>query len=178
MCSQFYALPLYIIFRKFDDLPTKAKPYRLWTRSVMSVAVVIVVYFISNKSREKTFARQKETIALRSQYFPCSDAYVHEVEHFPECVPKQCGRFVIDSLVNEVEANLLLELAKTGLALGGSSGGASILDLHSGALSKGTEFVNIYKYPEAKSIFRPEALKVYQVFLLSFLVILPKNILL
>lgn len=93
----------------------------------MSVAVVIVVYFISNKSRDKTFARQKESIALRSQYFPCSDAFVNEVNHFPLCVPKQCGRFVIDSLVSDGETKLLLELAESGLSMGGSSGGASIL---------------------------------------------------
>ena len=43
----------------------------------------------------------------------------------------------------------MISLAKKGLSKGGSSGGASILDLHSGALSKGEQFVNIYAlYPD------------------------------
>ena len=33
----------------------------------------------------------------------------------------------------------------TGLAKGGGNGGASILDLHSGALSHGDSFVNLYR---------------------------------
>lgn len=62
-----------------------------------------------------------------------------------ECLPAKCGRMVSDSVVDERDAHGLLEIAKKGLAKGGSSGGASILDLHSGALSKGSNFVNLYK---------------------------------
>ena len=52
------------------------------------------------------------------------------------CVPTKCGRAVLDNVVNTQEADALLALAKKGFAKGGGSGGASILDLHSGALSK------------------------------------------
>ena len=52
---------------------------------------------------------------------------------------------VLDTIVDERDAHGLLDIAKKGLAKGGSSGGASILDLHSGALSKGEQFVNLYK---------------------------------
>ena len=43
---------------------------------------------------------------------------------------------MLDNVVNTQEADALLALAKKGFAKGGGSGGASILDLHSGALSK------------------------------------------
>ena len=52
------------------------------------------------------------------------------------CVPTKCGRAVLDNVVSEKESDQLLALAKKGFAKGGGSGGASILDLHSGAISK------------------------------------------
>ena len=48
------------------------------------------------------------------------------------CLPSFCGRFVSDAVVTEAEAAQLQNIAKKGLSLGGSNGGASILDLHSG----------------------------------------------
>lgn len=141
----------------------KAKPYRVWTRCVVVTAVIVIVYFISTKEKERKFALQRERIPLRTQYFQCSDSYTQEIQKFPQCIPKQCGRFVIDTLIDDAEVNVLLEMAKYGLSFGGSAGGASILDLHSGALSKGEEFISIFKVPAAKSIYRPEAIEVYQV---------------
>ena len=52
------------------------------------------------------------------------------------CVPAKCGRAVLDNVVSEKESDQLLALAKKGFAKGGGNGGASILDLHSGAISK------------------------------------------
>lgn len=68
-----------------------------------------------------------------------------------------------DSLVTEQEANTLIDLAQKGLSFGGGTGGVSILDLHSGALSKGDNFVNIYTLPEAKEFLNDDALKAYKV---------------
>ncbi|KAJ0060478.1 hypothetical protein NL108_013406 [Boleophthalmus pectinirostris] len=62
----------------------------------------------------------------------------------PGCTPQKCGRAVTDAVVTREEAEVLRRLAERGLALAGSEGGASILDLHSGALSMGKQFVNIY----------------------------------
>lgn len=45
----------------------------------------------------------------------------------------------------------------------GSSGGASILDLHSGALSAGEQFINVYSLEEARNIFNPTDLMVYKI---------------
>ena len=52
------------------------------------------------------------------------------------CAPTKCGRAVLDNVVSTKESDQLLELAKKGFAKGGGNGGASILDLHSGAISK------------------------------------------
>ena len=78
------------------------------------------------------------------------------------CTPVKCGRVIYDTLVTLSEVDALLNIANRGLSLGGSSGGASILDLHSGALSHGNEFVNIYKLEEAKNVFTVEDFKIYR----------------
>ena len=59
-----------------------------------------------------------------------------------------------DKLVSGNEADALLGIAKRGMALGGSEGGATILDLHSGALSQGKNFVNIYRLNGANDVFK------------------------
>lgn len=46
--------------------------------------------------------------------------------------------------------------------MGGSDGGASILDLHSGALSYGKQFINVYKVESGKKLFSPTDLIVYK----------------
>lgn len=124
---------------------------------------MIIAYFTSNKDKERKFATRRESIILRSQNVDCDTDYLSEITEFASCVPNKCGRFVTDSLVTEQEANILLDLAKNGLSFGGSSGGASILDLHSGALSQGEEFVNIYKISEANEFLNENALNVYKV---------------
>lgn len=78
------------------------------------------------------------------------------------CVPEKCGRYVTDRLVTETEAEKLLEIGKKGFSLGVSDGGASILDLHSGALSMGKVFVNIYKLDTASKLFTVKDFAVYK----------------
>lgn len=96
----------------------------------------------------------------------CSGDYKdHKV--FEHCTPiKTCSRIVTDSVVDLEEASMLLNIAKRGLAHGGSNGGASILDLHSGALSMGEKFVNIYTYLEHDALhktFTPDDFKFYAI---------------
>uniref|UniRef100_A0A673FN40 Urotensin-2 receptor 2 n=1 Tax=Sinocyclocheilus rhinocerous TaxID=307959 RepID=A0A673FN40_9TELE len=58
---------------------------------------------------------------------------------------------------------LFHRLAERGLSLAGSDG-ASILDLHSGALSMGKQFVNIYRYfkYEIRDVFTEEDFELYR----------------
>uniref|UniRef100_A0A3Q3EE41 2-oxoglutarate and iron dependent oxygenase domain containing 3 n=1 Tax=Labrus bergylta TaxID=56723 RepID=A0A3Q3EE41_9LABR len=82
----------------------------------------------------------------------------------PGCTPQKCGRAVTDSVVTREEAQVLRRLAERGLALAGSEGGASILDLHSGALSMGKQFVNIYRYfgDQIGDVFTQEDFELYR----------------
>lgn len=88
---------------------------------------------------------------------PCSNDYGNR---FKSCAPKKCGRCVMDNLFTAEDILKLREIAERGLAFGGSNGGASILDLHSGALSKGDKFANIYGFKE--KIFTEEDFELYK----------------
>ncbi|KAK1881922.1 2-oxoglutarate and iron-dependent oxygenase domain containing protein 3 [Dissostichus eleginoides] len=94
---------------------------------------------------------------------PCSEDYNNH-KRYPGCSPQKCGRAVTDSIVTREEAETLKRLAERGLALAGSEGGASILDLHSGALSMGKQFVNIYRYfgEQIGEVFTEEDFQLYK----------------
>ncbi|XP_022599172.1 2-oxoglutarate and iron-dependent oxygenase domain-containing protein 3 [Seriola dumerili] len=94
---------------------------------------------------------------------PCSEDY-ENYKRYPGCTPHRCGRAVTDSVVSREEAQVLRRLAERGLALAGSEGGASILDLHSGALSMGKQFVNIYRYfgDQIRDVITPEDFQLYR----------------
>lgn len=151
-----------LIFIRRIKSESRLTSYRIWTRLVICAAVLIIGYFLAGRDKERKFALRKESIIFRSQNLDCSAEYLSELLEFKDCIPKKCGRFVTDSLVIDKEVKILLDLAKTGLSFGGGSGGASILDLHSGALSKNESFVNIYKLPEAKGFLSEEAFSAYR----------------
>ncbi|XP_045604667.1 2-oxoglutarate and iron-dependent oxygenase domain-containing protein 3 isoform X2 [Procambarus clarkii] len=133
---------------------------RIITRLLMIVGIMVVVYF-SKANKMVPFATQEEEISKRSVEIQCSTDYAEELRHFQGCTPKKCGRVVFDTLVTPSEVAALVNIGERGLSLGGSAGGASILDLHSGALSHGNAFVNIFKLEEAKNLFTVQDFKIY-----------------
>nr|XP_017496962.2 2-oxoglutarate and iron-dependent oxygenase domain-containing protein 3 isoform X4 [Manis javanica] len=80
------------------------------------------------------------------------------------CSPRKCGRGVTDTVITRDEARRIRSIAEKGLSLGGSEGGASILDLHSGALSMGKHFVNLYRYfgDKIQTVFAEEDFQLYR----------------
>merc|ERR1719208_563725 len=110
-------------------------------------AVVFVVYSSYRTENIHTMAKVNEILdKKRHAQFLCHPQFKKEIQELSgDCVPAKCGRFVVDDLVTVEEAHKLLALAKKGLSKGGGNGGASILDLHSGALSHGDQFINLYK---------------------------------
>jgi len=137
--------------------------HQKWSRIVMAGSIFVIIYFTSNAAPKATFmAKQSERIEKKVfQQFLCAPSFKKEIMDLGNkgCVPTKCGRAVLDNVVSDQESDSLLALAKKGFAKGGGSGGASILDLHSGALSKGDAFVSIYKsHPD---LFTPEDFKVY-----------------
>ncbi|XP_040032243.1 2-oxoglutarate and iron-dependent oxygenase domain-containing protein 3 [Gasterosteus aculeatus] len=136
----------------------------LFAVSVCGAAVWLYVTFLDSDVTE-TLVRQGELVSPRPRFFPvqCSEDYDNH-KRYPGCTPQRCGRAVTDSVVTREEAQVLRRLAERGLSLAGSDGGASILDLHSGALSMGKQFVNIYRYfvDQIGDVFTQEDFQLYR----------------
>ncbi|XP_071859187.1 2-oxoglutarate and iron-dependent oxygenase domain-containing protein 3 isoform X1 [Bombus fervidus] len=135
---------------------------RVWSRFFLIFAVFIAWCNIQ-QGKEFYLAKQEEILLTRTLILKCSSNYEAEISTYPKCVPQRCGRIVTDKLVSSTETDILLKMAVNGLNLAGSDGGASILDLHSGALSKGQDFIDIYTLPEAKEIFNSVDFAIYKV---------------
>ncbi|XP_063539629.1 2-oxoglutarate and iron-dependent oxygenase domain-containing protein 3-like isoform X2 [Cydia strobilella] len=148
---------------KKDETPNRNLSLKILSRSVVIFSLLIIVYFSSKDENIKVFAKQSEKLQGKGQVVECSASYMKEVDIYDGCFPKYCKRFVTDMVVSDVEADKLLAIAKKGLRHGGSTGGASILDLHSGAMSKGQYFVNFYKIPELNNVFDESDFNAYRV---------------
>ncbi|XP_066589500.1 2-oxoglutarate and iron-dependent oxygenase domain-containing protein 3-like [Prorops nasuta] len=148
--------------RKFG--PPVTFPYqRVWSRCILILGVLLIVWYNSKKEKEIELAKHKDFIMNRAQALECSEDYKAEVGNFPGCLPTKCGRLITDKLITATETDVLLNVAINGLSLGGSDGGASILDLHTGALSKGTGFINIYSLQEGKQFFNQADVAFYKI---------------
>lgn len=111
-----------------------------------------------------SIAKQSEFLdKKRFHHVVCAPGFKKEIDKTlgnKGCVPQKCGRAVWDGLLSDAEVLGLLEIAKKGIAKGGGTGGASILDLHSGALSKGEGFIDLYKtHPD---LFDDQEFEVYR----------------
>ncbi|XP_034563286.1 urotensin-2 receptor 2 [Notolabrus celidotus] len=134
--------------------------------AVSVLVATLFVYVISLDSEvTETLVSRSELVTSKPRVFTveCSDDYENH-KRYPGCTPQKCGRAVTDSVVTREEAQVLQRLAERGLALAGSEGGASILDLHSGALSMGKQFVNIYRYfvDQIGDVFTQEDFELYR----------------
>ncbi|CAD6242159.1 GSCOCG00009426001-RA-CDS [Cotesia congregata] len=154
-----------------QDVPVEPKfgprvsfPYqKVWSRCVLILGVLLIVWYNSKRGKEVSFARQKDILLSRTQNLDCANDYKTELATYPGCVPEKCGRVVTDKLVSNTETEVLYKIALNGMNLGGSDGGASILDLHSGALSKGKKFIDVYSLEQAAKIFNPADFAIYKV---------------
>lgn len=111
----------------------------------------------------EVLAHRGEVLPGRFIEVPCSEDY-NSHRRFEGCSPIKCGRGITDAVITRDEARRVRSIAEKGLSLGGSDGGASILDLHSGALSVGKHFVNLYRYfgDNVENIFSQEDFRVYR----------------
>ncbi|XP_078135223.1 2-oxoglutarate and iron-dependent oxygenase domain-containing protein 3 isoform X2 [Sander vitreus] len=132
--------------------------------SVCGAAMWLYVTSLDSDVTE-TLVRQGELVSPQPRVYTvqCSEDY-ENYKRYPGCTPVKCGRAVTDGVVTREEAQVLRRLAERGLALAGSEGGASILDLHSGALSMGKQFVNIYRYfgDQVSDVFTQEDFQLYR----------------
>ncbi|XP_059719984.1 2-oxoglutarate and iron-dependent oxygenase domain-containing protein 3 [Haemorhous mexicanus] len=111
----------------------------------------------------EVLAHRSDTLQDKFVEVPCSADYESH-KRFAGCTPRKCGRGVTDAVITREEAERIRRIAERGLSLGGSDGGASILDLHSGALSLGKHFVNLYRYfgDKIQDIFTEEDFALYR----------------
>ncbi|XP_077406724.1 2-oxoglutarate and iron-dependent oxygenase domain-containing protein 3 isoform X1 [Vanacampus margaritifer] len=113
----------------------------------------------------ETLVSQRDHVSPEPRVYivQCSEDY-ENYKRYPGCTPQKCGRAVADDVVTREEAQVLRRLAERGLQLAGSEGGASILDLHSGALSMGSQFVNIYRYfgEQIQDVFTEKDFQLYR----------------
>ncbi|XP_064462859.1 2-oxoglutarate and iron-dependent oxygenase domain-containing protein 3-like [Ornithodoros turicata] len=146
--------------RKGSEHPAKAPlnlRRRVTARVLLSLALIAVLYLsaVWRSNVSTTFASFSENLTVKFQAVTCSNDYINESHLFPECVPRRCGRVASDSVVTPEEVTKLRQIVQNGMALSRSSGGASILDLHSGSVSHGEGFVNIYKFAKKKGVQYP-----------------------
>lgn len=136
----------------------------LLTLCVCGAAVWMYVTSLDSDITE-TLVSRSDLVSPQPRVYsvPCSEDY-ENYKRYPGCTPQKCGRAVTDGVVTREEAHILRRLAERGLALAGSEGGASILDLHSGALSMGQQFVNIYRYfgDDVGDVFTKEDFQLYR----------------
>lgn len=103
---------------------------------------IYFVDYIHHLNEDHVIASHSEMYTRLFKQIKCSRDYG---EKFKKCLPKKCGRVIQDHLFEKRDILYLKELAIHGMQHGGGSGGATILDLHSGALSYKDKFVDIYK---------------------------------
>ncbi|XP_021536427.1 2-oxoglutarate and iron-dependent oxygenase domain-containing protein 3 [Neomonachus schauinslandi] len=111
----------------------------------------------------EVLAHRGEMLPGRFIEVPCSEDYDSH-RRFEGCSPRKCGRGITDTVITRDEAQRIRSIAEKGLSLGGSDGGASVLDLHSGALSVGKRFVNLYRYfgDKIQTVFSEEDFQLYR----------------
>lgn len=144
---------------------------RILPRVIAAVVLIAAFVYVRDtflegyleETGEFSFASVNDTFPRRFLQVKCSDDYGGS--QFKDCSPKKCGRAVMDNVVTLDEASKLVKLAKKGMKYGKSSGGPTILDLHTGALTYEEKFINIYKVAEKlgkDELFTKEDFDVYR----------------
>ncbi|XP_032175556.1 2-oxoglutarate and iron-dependent oxygenase domain-containing protein 3 isoform X1 [Mustela erminea] len=140
-----------------------------WLRTAVLGACAVLAGLLlwsrlgGDDSITEVLAHRSEILPGRFIEVPCSEDYDSH-RRFEGCSPRKCGRGVTDTVISRDEAQRIRSIAEKGLSLGGSDGGASILDLHSGALSVGKHFVNLYRYfgDKIQTVFSEEDFQLYR----------------
>ena len=131
---------------------------RLVTKFVWRILTLAVIYYAVGAAKKGKRRRELAlTVASRDEEFPadrplklepmgCSPQNVSSlyVPYSDGCSPTFCSRLVVDGFLSKAEAGGLRKLVDFALSVGGADGGAEIVDLHSGAVSKGSRFIDLY----------------------------------
>eukprot|EP00730_Choanoeca_flexa_P009953 TRINITY_DN14518_c0_g1_i1.p1 TRINITY_DN14518_c0_g1~~TRINITY_DN14518_c0_g1_i1.p1 ORF type:complete len:334 (+),score=76.28 TRINITY_DN14518_c0_g1_i1:236-1237(+) len=117
---------------------------RLFSNLFIFLGAVTIAYYVDHHFRSKGLTFADTEIRYETAAFVPKDCTGKEASSSP-CRAQQCGRFVVDNLLTDIEVTDLTSLAQDIMQVSpGGSGGPTILDLHSGALSYKDRFINIY----------------------------------
>ena len=130
-------------------------PYIVTFVVFFTFSLYLVDYLHHMDDNTLAFAADEHHFVYRK--VPCSNDYD---QTFKGCVPQVCGRAVQDQLVEEKDIKTLRGMVERVMKYGGGSGGATILDLHTGALSYKDKFINIYKVTQ-QEIFSEDEIRAY-----------------
>lgn len=144
-------------------IPLRRRSTRLLSRVVVGISLCIIYFMYKKQDKVAIFARQSDVLSAKTVSLQCSTDYIKEIKKFPGCVPSECRRFVSDTTVSQQEADDMLRIFHKFLEYGGSPNGVSILDLHSGALSKGDKFINVNEVKQLKSLLTEDDLNKFRV---------------
>lgn len=139
----------------------KIEQASLWPYLVLFVFfLVFSMYFVDYLHRWENgeldiHVLQAETYPHRFVEVSCSNDYG---KSFKNCRPKKCGQAIRDDLFSSEDLKHMREIVEKGMKHGGGNGGATILDLHSGALSYGDKFINLHAI---KTVFNNSDFEVY-----------------
>lgn len=139
----------------------KIEESSLWPYLILfGLFLMFSIYFVDYLHRWEN--GELDVNVLQSQTYPhrfvevlCSNDYGNS---FKNCKPKKCGRAVRDDLFSSKDLKHMREIVEKGMKHGGGNGGATILDLHSGALSYGDKFINLHAL---KTVFNQSDFEVY-----------------
>lgn len=129
--------------------PVRSKKSSNRTALIAIGAVVSVICAIALASPLRTlFASSNSSLVVgfsngsttQRWNVTCDEQY----EPSEGCTPRQCARVLRDGFASEDEVASLRAVAERVMRYGGGSGGPTIFELHSGALSKGENFVDLY----------------------------------
>ncbi|KAF7490112.1 2-oxoglutarate and iron-dependent oxygenase domain-containing protein 3 [Sarcoptes scabiei] len=153
-------------------------PRSIWRRQIVlklttALALIFSVYLfqwykeIQDHSEPNFVMTKSNELILHSpigMVLNCSKDYDEDRNKFKACVPKQCGRFVSDSIITKNEALEMRLLAESIFRLVNPSGGVAIFDIISGAISNQSRFINIYKIYQNRldELMRPKSLRIFR----------------
>ncbi|XP_075759660.1 2-oxoglutarate and iron-dependent oxygenase domain-containing protein 3 isoform X4 [Pelodiscus sinensis] len=149
--------------RAHQESQKKSLKVAFLVSSAVLVSLLSWSYLVCEDGVTEVLAHYSESLRDRFIEVPCSEDYDSH-KRFEGCTPRKCGRGITDTVITREEAERIRRIAERGLSLGGSDGGASILDLYSGALSVGKHFVNLYRYfgNKIQEVFTEEDFQLYR----------------
>ncbi|ODM93377.1 2-oxoglutarate and iron-dependent oxygenase domain-containing protein 3 [Orchesella cincta] len=146
---------------KFGPMPRFSKQ-RLWSRGILITGLLVIVWYNSGKKNEQSFADFDEEITAKAMKTRCSSSHEAAVKPFSKCIPKQCGRFVVDNLFSPQEIYALKDLMERVFKEGKVEGAASVFDFQLGLMQLEGETVDLYKLNSTRKIFQKGDQIIYQ----------------